>query len=836
MKQYVLLALMVSLFTLSKGQTITMDTFSGSLCAGEKFWVHMSSTGTFPTGNYFVVECSDSHGHYYGTWLSSPTYGSPDSIYCTVFPQYFPQTDSGYRIRVINTGTFSNADSSNDNGTPLTIYAIPPAPMLVVSGHGCIGTDSITALGAGGAPVMWQLGGYDTTFFSADSTFFPQSPGTYVASYITSAAYGQCPSAVSDSAVVHPTQASVMIGYNTNACFGQPITYTASAVNGDTMPAFQWYVDGTAVGTDSFAYVNNTALSTDSITVVLTSSSACVTGTRSATIPSATFAIPPVDVLAPTGHACLGADSLLLHVTSPYNINWYNGSTLLDSLTAVYTAAGGNGQGFNANQLSVPFSVYLDNTGALYVADAFNARVQKFPPGSTSLSDAVTVAANGIGSPVGIFVDAQGYLYVSDDVGNVVWKFPPGSDANTAGIVIAGNPNTTNYSAPNAFYAAISIYLDAAGNLYVGDDGNDRIQKFAPGSDSLTPGITVAKSGIAGISAIWLDGSGRIYVSDYNKGQVMRFPAGGDSTTAGTVIARKGLIDPTGVSVDASGALYVADGSEDLVWRYAPGSDSTTQGQVVASGGPGTGPYQLSDPLYIFLGPQGDIYVSDAGNSRVQRWTSIDYDTIRVPAGTGSYTVTYISVNGCQSAVTDTVVVTTPPQVSLSLDSSVQQGYLLSNPSDTFICFLTSPYVFPLSGGSPAGGTYSGTFISHDTISLTDANIYRVDTIAYTYTTAAGCSATATDTFVTVMCDGIHDLQVQNTLSLYPNPNTGSFILETTDATGQLYTITDMLGRIVAQDTIRSGPQAVSVAGITTGSYVLHISGGGNAIPFTVEK
>jgi sugar lactone lactonase YvrE len=841
MKKYLLLILLSTMVLFTKAQTsITMQPFSGNLCAGQTFWVHMTSTGTFPANNYFIVECSDIFGNYYGLWLSSPTYGSPDSILCTIYPPYFPQTEGGYRIRILNTGSTVNADSSNDNGTSLTIYAQPAAPTLTVSGNACVGMDSITASGASaGSQFIWALSN-DSVYQSLYPSYIPPAAGSYTATYVTAAADGSCTSSVSNSVTINTNQASVSISVAGSVCHGDAITYIATPTNGGSNPTYQWFENNNPVGVDSASYTNSNAFNNTSIQVEMFSNAVCVSGHNVFdVINAAVYPVPAVPLLTTTGHGCLGADSLTLAAGGPYGLTWYYNGNSFDSADRAYIVAGGNGQGAAANQFSTPFGIYVDASGALYVADAFNARIQKFPAGSTSMTNGVTVAANGLSTPFSVFIDAAGYLYVSDVDYDVVLKYPPGSDSTTVGVVVAGDPNSYNYTAANVLSSPVSIYVDPTGNLYVGDDGNNRVQKFPPGSDSLTNAVTVAKNQIGGINTIWVDHAGQVYVADYVNNWVWKFPAGADSATAGNIVAKHGLGSPAGITKGNNNDLYVGDGTSSVVLRYPQGSDSATAGVIVAGSTPGTGPFQIIYPIYIFVDSLNDIYVSDAGNIRVQKWLP-EVDTTYLPIATGSYTATYVSTYGCKSALSDTIVVSAPPQVSLSLESLVAAHDLtLFSGPDTIWCDALDPSIFSLQGGTPIGGIYSGAFVNNDTINFTSSNIGpdRQDTLYYTYTNAAGCSATTIDSFLLTVCEGVQEVPGQNAISLYPNPNTGSFVLETIDAIGQQYTITDMLGRVVAQGDINFSSQAVEAKGITAGTYILQVSGSSaKAVRFTVGQ
>ncbi len=77
-------------------------------------------------------------------------------------------------------------------------------------------------------------------------------------------------------------------------------------------------------------------------------------------------------------------------------------------------------------------------------------------------------AANQLNNPLGIFVDAAGYLYVADDSNNRVIRYAPGA---TSGVVVAG---TQSGNAPGQVIGPFSVTVDAAGNVYVlCSDGNN---------------------------------------------------------------------------------------------------------------------------------------------------------------------------------------------------------------------------------------------------------------------------------------------------------------------------------------------------------------------------
>ncbi|MDQ3051718.1 MAG: T9SS type A sorting domain-containing protein [Bacteroidota bacterium] len=105
------------------------------------------------------------------------------------------------------------------------------------------------------------------------------------------------------------------------------------------------------------------------------------------------------------------------------------------------------------------------------------------------------------------------------------------------------------------------------------------------------------------------------------------------------------------------------------------------------------------------------------------------------PASTTTYTVTGTNAAGCTKAQSITVNVGVLPNVTLSSYSAV--------------CHNSAS--FPLTGGSPSGGIYSGTGVSGGNFSPSTAGV-GTHTITYTYS-SGGCSADATSTITVNNCN-----------------------------------------------------------------------------------
>jgi sugar lactone lactonase YvrE len=181
--------------------------------------------------------------------------------------------------------------------------------------------------------------------------------------------------------------------------------------------------------------------------------------------------------------------------------------------------------------------------------------------------------------PFGIAIDAAGNIYVTDCGNNVVRKFTPGGQATTlAGSGTAGAANGKGAAA--SFNYPYGIAVDGSGNVYIADSGNNLIRKITPdGTVS-----TLAGSGATG-------------------------SADGSATTASFGF-------PMALAVDANGNVYVADYYYDLIRKVTPNGDVTTiAGTGTYGSADGTGTLaSFNHPQGIAIDKAGILYIADTDN------------------------------------------------------------------------------------------------------------------------------------------------------------------------------------------------------------------------------
>lgn len=122
---------------------------------------------------------------------------------------------------------------------------------------------------------------------------------------------------------------------------------------------------------------------------------------------------------------------------------------------------------------------------------------------------------------------------------------------------------------------------------------------------------------------------------------------------------------------------------------------------------------------------------------------------------------------------------------------------VMLNPFDD-VCFGWP--AFELTGGSPTGGTYSGTGVNNGWFDPSVAGV-GTHTITYTYTGLSGCENSEEETILVDPCTGIGDIE-SIVLKLYPNPSDGRFGLEINYHGTVAIQITNILGKIIYTENI----------------------------------
>jgi len=249
--------------------------------------------------------------------------------------------------------------------------------------------------------------------------------------------------------------------------------------------------------------------------------------------------------------------------------------------------------------------------------------------GDGSPGDAAQGAQSAFADPFGIAINNDGAIYVADagDT-NRIRKIAPDGSVNTFAGSVEGFAD--GQGAQAAFNTPSGLALDAKGNLFVADTGNNRIRKVTP--QGLVS--TVAGEGTAGYVdgpanqaqfdgpvGIAVDAHGNIYVADTYNDRIRKIAADGSVTTvAGAGLgyadgpAVSALFDtPCGIAVATDGILIVADTGNHRLRRIANGEVTTLPFAFPDD----VGPADLRKPIGLALTHDGFLYVTELDRGRV---------------------------------------------------------------------------------------------------------------------------------------------------------------------------------------------------------------------------
>ena len=265
-------------------------------------------------------------------------------------------------------------------------------------------------------------------------------------------------------------------------------------------------------------------------------------------------------------------------------------------------------------ELDSPCGVAVDSSGNVYIADTLNHVIRKVAGGTITTfagdqslgsgysGDTAAATAAQLNTPVGIVVDSAGNVWIADTGNSVIREVTTDGNINTIiGNSYADYGGDGGPAIASSLNHPLGLALDAAGNMYIADQLNQRIRMVAA-----TKGVISTTSIITTVA-----GNGILASKD-----------------TGTLAIDAGLSDPSWVAVDSAGNLFIADLVNNIVRRVAAadGTIATVAGNgqfgVYGDGGPAL-QAAITFPLSVAVNAAGKVYIAQGENNVIRVLTPV---------------------------------------------------------------------------------------------------------------------------------------------------------------------------------------------------------------------
>ena len=430
--------------------------------------------------------------------------------------------------------------------------------------------------------------------FNLASAIAVDSSGTlYVADHANSTIRVGVPANSLPKIVVQPQS------FTESATYGA--TFSVVAV-GQTPMYYQWYKNGTAIpGSTNATFSINPLQLSDGGTYAVIASNLLGAATSSnavlsvnapysiTTLTSSGVGIPNGAVVDAAGNIYTASSSVILKVTTAGAVTTLAGSSgSTGSADGVGSAARFNG----------PMGVAADAVGNIYVADTVNNTIREVTPAGlvTTLAGSAGVAGSldGMGTnalfknPIALAVDAIGNIYVSDSGNNTIRKVTPAGAVSTLAGMAGQLGFSDGFGTAARFYSPEGMAVDSAGNVFVADTYNNLVRKINP----FGMVTTLAGSPSAGV------------------------------LTDGTGSAAE-FIRPAGLTIDSADNVYITT-YDAYVKKITPAGVVTTlagdgRGYMIIDGTGSAAQFWFQTQASgLAIGTAGNLYIIDSYNGAIR--------------------------------------------------------------------------------------------------------------------------------------------------------------------------------------------------------------------------
>jgi hypothetical protein len=349
------------------------------------------------------------------------------------------------------------------------------------------------------------------------------------------------------------------------------------------------------------------------------------------------------------------------------------------------------------------------------------------------------ITATAVAQPVSCFAGCNGNATVSPSGGTPGYTYswaPSGGTGSTATGLCAGTYTCTITDANGCTFTTSATVTEPAALVPSVTSANTTCNQSCDGSAAANP-----SGGTAPYTYAWTPGN---QTTAAITGLCSGTYSVAITDAAGcTVTDTVSITSPSPVVVTANGNGMICSGDTAVIF-------------AIGSGGAGS---------YTYNWNPGNLTGSQI---------------VVTPSTLTIYTVTVTDASGCVGSQVHTVMVNPLPVVNAN--------------GPTQLCVTDGVITY---SGVPSGGTWSGPAMNNGVFSPSTAGV-GAHTLVYSFTDSSGCSDTAQVIVTVDPCTNVSGINATTAVSLFPNPNNGTFTLTFENYAGDaVVEVMDVQGKLV---------------------------------------
>jgi hypothetical protein len=724
----------------------------------------------------------------------------------------------------------------------------------------CAGTNvtfTATPVNGGTASYQWKLNGGNVGTNSATYQNSGLANNDVITVVMTSSL--GCvtqPTATSNAitmTVTSPLTPLVSIGATaTTICSGTNVTFTATPTNGGT-PSYQWKLNGSNVGTNSATYQNAGLANNDLVTVVMTSSLACVTQSTATsntiTITVTSSLTPSVIIGATATTICSGTN--VTFTATPTNggtasYQWKLNGGNVGTNSATYQNAGLT----NSDVITVVMTSSLSCvTQSTATSNAITMTVTSpLTPSVSIVATATTICAGTnvifTATPTNGGVPSYQWKLNGSNVGTNSTTYQNPGLANNDVVTVVMSSSLTCITQATATSNAITITITAA-QTWLGATSTDwnTASNWCGGIPTSTTDVIVPSSapnmpnlggGIGTARNITINTGGSLTIG--TNGILDLF---GSVTNGETFNATAGTINFRGTTSQSMPAFTTTNVTMNGSGGVVLGANATVNGTLTLTNGNIT---LGANSLSLAAGSTGSVasHIITNGTGNVIAKTLAASATRTIPVGVNAASFNPVIITANATHTTDDITV------------RVLQGVFINGSSGTLFTDIVVDRTWiineAVAGGSNVNVTLQWT-ASQELPRFTRNKCYVTQNIAGVWASGTATAASGTDPFTQVKTNvtGFSPFTVQTqpiprpSTGIYPNPVATVLNIVTDLPFTEQFTISiyDGTGKLVHRQITSVGTglnqTSINVEKLSGGVYMLKITTSRSPVLFVTK-